>query len=711
MKNIPIYTIIVLALILVLLAGCQTPIATPLASEVPAQPEGATQPAIANPASQYCVDQGGTLAIEERGDGGQIGVCYFEDNRQCEEWALMNGNCPVGGVKVTGYITEAARYCAITGGTYTISGNNGADDEQGTCTFKNGAVCDAWDYYNGTCDPDTAPVAEWQTFTNTEAGFSLQAPSTWNQQTLPDQNDGAIHGEAFTGSEGGVEVYWGVGFGGACTTGTEPVQLAQGEVEACHAPKSDGTEEWSQIGYQVEGGNSFSARAYTNDSQPSSRELVLQVLASLTFMQPTSADMTIQPLPEEVCNGQAQAMSHTLDDLAPTQSEETLDDPVSGASGTGCQAMITGTGTQFESPWAVVTELGGMLEEQGWTADPMLVADGPTGTAMGYRKDDQICWAGAMWTPDASADCPEDQPISECELTPEQQIYTVTLNCGVELPEGQVSIDVGTNMLVFDSTRGGDYRDLYLMNSDGYDMSRLTRGEANSFAGPWSPDGQRIVFTTFGLTNSTIAVINADGSGQVTLSAIEGSDEAFPDWSPDGQRIAFTSRRDGNNEIYLMNADGSNPVRLTDQSGDDFAPSWSPDGTQIVFVSDRDQEAGIYDLYIMNADGSGVARLTDDAYLDYAPDWSPDGQKIAFRSDRDGNSDIYVINVDGSGETRLTDDPAYDWSPQWSPDGNQIAFQTNRDGNFEIYRMAADGSNPVNLTNDPADDQLPYWQP
>ena len=76
---------------------------------------------MANPASASCVQQGGTLAIEERGDGGH-GVCYFEDNRQCEEWALMRGECPSGGVKVTGYVTPAAHYCAITGGTYAITG-------------------------------------------------------------------------------------------------------------------------------------------------------------------------------------------------------------------------------------------------------------------------------------------------------------------------------------------------------------------------------------------------------------------------------------------------------------------------------------------------------------------------------------------------------------------------------------------------------------
>ena len=68
----------------------------------------------------------------------------------------MRGECPVGGVKVTGYVTPAGRYCAITGGTYAITGNSGADDEQGTCTFPDGGQCDVWDYYNGKCVPTSA---------------------------------------------------------------------------------------------------------------------------------------------------------------------------------------------------------------------------------------------------------------------------------------------------------------------------------------------------------------------------------------------------------------------------------------------------------------------------------------------------------------------------------------------------------------------------
>jgi Tol biopolymer transport system component/putative hemolysin len=417
-----------------LLSACNP--AKPEIQAEPTQTESSTAE-IANPASQYCLEQGGTLSIEERGDGGQYGICFFEDNRQCEEWALLRGDCPMGGLKVTGYITPAAQYCAITGGAYAITGGLTAEDEQGTCTFKNGVVCDVWEYYNGKCSP----------------------------------------------------------------------------------------------------------------SQPAT-----------TSIEPT----------------------------------------------------LLGTGS------------------------------------------------------------------------------------------GQI---------VFDSTRGGPYRDIYTLNLDDSGVMRLTHGESNSIAGPWSPDGMRIVYTAFGLTNSFIASIMVDGSDQAVLSSIQGSDEGFPDWSPDGQRIAFASRRDGNNEIYVMNADGSNPIRLTNHPGDDFAPSWSPDGTQIVFVSDRDQSAGIYDLYIMNADGSAIRQLTHDTAIDYSPDWSPDGKKIAFRSHHDGSADIYVINVDGSGLNNLTNDPAEDWAPNWSPDGSWIAFQTDRDGNWEIYRMAADGSDPANLTHDPADDQSPYYRP
>lgn len=121
-----------------------------------AAPQPSTQaPAVgmANPASENCVKQGGTLSIQKRGDGGEYGICLFEDNRQCEEWALMRGECPAEGHKITGYATIAAQYCVITGGEYTIAENSGdIQNEQGTCKFKDGKSCDVWEYYNGKCE-------------------------------------------------------------------------------------------------------------------------------------------------------------------------------------------------------------------------------------------------------------------------------------------------------------------------------------------------------------------------------------------------------------------------------------------------------------------------------------------------------------------------------------------------------------------------------
>jgi putative hemolysin len=109
----------------------------------------------ANPASVNCGTQGGTLSIQRRGDGGEYGICLFEDNRQCEEWALLRGDCPPGGLKVTGYVTPAARYCAITGWQYRVTGEANTEHEQGECAFGNGETCDAWEYFDGKCTPAT----------------------------------------------------------------------------------------------------------------------------------------------------------------------------------------------------------------------------------------------------------------------------------------------------------------------------------------------------------------------------------------------------------------------------------------------------------------------------------------------------------------------------------------------------------------------------
>lgn len=99
---------------------------------------------MANPASVNCDDKGGKLKMETDPLGGQFGLCYFDDNRACEEWAMLRGECPVGGVKTTGYDTIDQKYCVWRGGVTKAEASS-------TCLFKNGKKCLTIDFYNGTC--------------------------------------------------------------------------------------------------------------------------------------------------------------------------------------------------------------------------------------------------------------------------------------------------------------------------------------------------------------------------------------------------------------------------------------------------------------------------------------------------------------------------------------------------------------------------------
>lgn len=102
-------------------------------------------PKLANPASVNCTEKGGTNIMKQRGDGSEYGLCQFEDNRACEEWALYREECPVGGVKTTGYDTISQKYCAWVGGQ-TIA------DPNANCTLPNGNTCNNDALYNGTCN-------------------------------------------------------------------------------------------------------------------------------------------------------------------------------------------------------------------------------------------------------------------------------------------------------------------------------------------------------------------------------------------------------------------------------------------------------------------------------------------------------------------------------------------------------------------------------
>ncbi len=117
---------------------------TRLAPKKGDSPSSPASPQVANPASVNCTEKGGRPTTEKRVDGSEYGVCHFTDGKQCEEWALFRDECPVGGVKVTGYDKPEQVFCIITGGQT-------AAQEGSNCTLFDGRVCSNSAYYEGQC--------------------------------------------------------------------------------------------------------------------------------------------------------------------------------------------------------------------------------------------------------------------------------------------------------------------------------------------------------------------------------------------------------------------------------------------------------------------------------------------------------------------------------------------------------------------------------
>ncbi|MBN1614179.1 MAG: Tol-Pal system beta propeller repeat protein TolB [Deltaproteobacteria bacterium] len=248
--------------------------------------------------------------------------------------------------------------------------------------------------------------------------------------------------------------------------------------------------------------------------------------------------------------------------------------------------------------------------------------------------------------------------------------------------------DVFDTKIAF-SMKRGKTSEIYTINFDGSEMTRLTNFQSITLFPRWSPGGRYMAIVSYRSGNPDLYLLDTIGKGSRKILRYSGLNLPGA-WSPDGEKMLISLAKDGNEEIYALEISSGRLQRLTTHSAIDVSPVWSPDGRRIAFVSDR---AGTPQIYLMDSEGSRPRRLTFEGNYNTSPSWSPVGDRIAFESRVEGRYQIFSIREDGSGLIRHSVSVGDCESPAWSPDGRYLAFIEKSKDRYRLCVVNANGSN------------------
>jgi len=208
---------------------------------------------------------------------------------------------------------------------------------------------------------------------------------------------------------------------------------------------------------------------------------------------------------------------------------------------------------------------------------------------------------------------------------------------------------------------------------------QITRDNSQAMTPRWSPDGSKILYTSYFKTGfPDIFQIDLGSLQRTTFVSFKGTNMSAR-YSPNGQQVAMVLSGEGNPEIYVSNAQGRQVSRRTRTGTGESGPCFSPDGSQLVFESDA---AGGPQLYIMPAAGGTPRRLaTNLSRYCTEPDWSRGNPNLIAFTVRIGSGlQIAVHDLSGKTPTRTVSKGPDGVEPSWLADGRHLVYTQRLSG-------------------------------